>query len=56
MGVLGDVEGKNCIMIDDMIDTGGTIVAGIDMLLEKVLKMYLLHVHTQYSQDLLLKD
>ena len=33
--VLGDVEGKNCIMIDDMIDTGGTIVAGIDMLLEK---------------------
>ena len=35
MGVLGDVEGKNCIMIDDMIDTGGTIVAGIDMLLEK---------------------
>ena len=35
MGVLGDVEGKNCVMIDDMIDTGGTIVAGIDMLLEK---------------------
>ena len=35
MGVLGDVEGKNCIMIDDMIDTGGTIVAGIDMLIEK---------------------
>ena len=25
MGVLGDVEGKNCIMIDDMIDTAGTI-------------------------------
>ena len=32
MGVLGDVEGKNCIMVDDMIDTGGTIVAGIEML------------------------
>ena len=35
MGVLGDVEGKNCIMVDDMIDTGGTIVAGIEMLKEK---------------------
>ncbi|MDD8049536.1 MAG: ribose-phosphate pyrophosphokinase [Thomasclavelia sp.] len=35
MGVLGDVKGKNCIVVDDMIDTGGTIVAGIDMLKEK---------------------
>ena len=35
MGIIGNVEGKNCILIDDMIDTGGTIVAGIDMLLEK---------------------
>ena len=55
MGVLGDVEGKNCIMIDDMIDTGGTIVAGIDMLLEKVLKCIVACTH-QYSQDQLLKD
>ncbi|WP_249029314.1 ribose-phosphate diphosphokinase [Tannockella kyphosi] len=35
MGILGDVEGKHCIVIDDMIDTGGTIVAGVDMLLKK---------------------
>ncbi len=35
MGVLGDIEGKNCIVIDDMIDTGGTIVAGIEMLKKK---------------------
>ena len=35
MGVLGDVSRKNCIMVDDMIDTGGTIVAGIEMLKEK---------------------
>lgn len=26
MGVLGDVENKNVIIIDDMIDTGGTII------------------------------
>ncbi|MBO6047387.1 MAG: ribose-phosphate pyrophosphokinase [Erysipelotrichaceae bacterium] len=34
-GIIGDVEGKSCILIDDMIDTGGTIVAGVDTLLEK---------------------
>ena len=32
MGVLGDIKGKNCIVIDDMIDTGGTIIAGVEML------------------------
>ena len=35
MGIIGDVEGKNCIIVDDMIDTGGTIVAGINVLKEK---------------------
>ncbi len=34
MAVVGDVEGKNCIMIDDMIDTGGTIVNGANALIE----------------------
>ena len=28
MNIIGDVEGKDCVMIDDMVDTGGTIVAG----------------------------
>jgi ribose-phosphate pyrophosphokinase len=35
LGVLGDIKDKNCIVVDDMIDTGGTIVAGIKMLKEK---------------------
>lgn len=35
MGIIGDVEGKNCILIDDMIDTAGTITAGVDMLKKK---------------------
>ena len=35
MGIIGDVAGKNCILVDDMIDTGGTIIAGIEMLKEK---------------------
>lgn len=35
MGIIGNVEGKNCILIDDMIDTAGTITAGVDMLNQK---------------------
>lgn len=35
MGIIGSVEGKNCILIDDMIDTAGTITAGVDMLKQK---------------------
>ncbi|MEG0275545.1 MAG: ribose-phosphate pyrophosphokinase [Coprobacillus sp.] len=35
MGIIGDVSGKNCILIDDMIDTAGTIVAGVNVLKAK---------------------
>ena len=35
MGIIGDVKGKNCILVDDMIDTAGTIVAGAQVLKEK---------------------
>lgn len=35
MGIIGDVKGKNCILIDDMIDTAGTICAGAEVLKEK---------------------
>lgn len=34
MNVIGKVQGKNVIMIDDMIDTGGTIVLGAQALLD----------------------
>lgn len=32
--VVGEAEGKNCILIDDMIDTGGTIAGGVRVLKE----------------------
>ena len=32
MEVIGDIEGKRCVMIDDMIDTGGSIVRGAEEL------------------------
>lgn len=33
--VLGEVRGKNCIIIDDMIDTGGTLLAACAILKKK---------------------
>jgi ribose-phosphate pyrophosphokinase len=33
-GIIGDVEGRCCVIIDDMIDTAGTIVAAADLLAE----------------------
>ncbi|MEZ7884287.1 MAG: ribose-phosphate pyrophosphokinase [Bacteroidales bacterium] len=35
MTAIGDVEGKNIVIIDDMIDTAGTITKAADMLIEK---------------------
>ncbi|MCM1438207.1 MAG: ribose-phosphate pyrophosphokinase [Roseburia sp.] len=34
MNIIGDVQGKNCLMVDDMIDTAGTIVQGAKALKE----------------------
>ena len=33
--VVGDVEGRPCVLIDDMIDTAGTIVAAAEQLTER---------------------
>ena len=35
MNIIGDVDGKRCIMIDDMIDTAGTITQGATAIVEK---------------------
>ncbi|ACN99298.1 ribose-phosphate diphosphokinase [Sulfurihydrogenibium azorense] len=35
LDVIGNVEGKNAVIIDDIIDTAGTIVAAADMLKSK---------------------
>ena len=32
MNIIGDVKGKKCLMVDDMIDTAGTIVQGAEAL------------------------
>lgn len=34
MNLIGDVEGKTCLMVDDMIDTAGTICQGAEALVK----------------------
>jgi len=34
LGVMGEVEGRLCVLVDDMIDTAGTIVAAAERLME----------------------
>lgn len=35
MNIVGEVKGKTCVIIDDMIDTAGTITLAADALMEK---------------------
>lgn len=35
MNVIGDVQGKNCLIIDDIVDTGGSLCKTAEALMEK---------------------
>ena len=35
MNIIGDVQGKNCVMVDDMVDTAGTLCAAAAALKEQ---------------------
>jgi ribose-phosphate pyrophosphokinase len=49
--LIGEVKGKNCIIIDDMIDTAGTFCAAADMLKERGAKtVYGLATHGILSE------
>jgi ribose-phosphate pyrophosphokinase len=35
MNIIGEVRGKHCLMVDDLVDTAGTLVKGVEALLEQ---------------------
>lgn len=48
--IVGAIKGKRCVMIDDMIDTGGSIVVGADALMERGAKeVYATCTHPVFS-------
>ncbi len=48
--VIGDVDGKHCIVVDDICDTGGSLVAGCELLKEKGAKdIYTAITHGVFS-------
>lgn len=56
MNVIGDVSGKTCIVIDDIIDTGGTLIEGAKALIENGAKeVYACATHGVFSSDALQK-
>ena len=52
MNIIGEVKGKNAIMVDDIIDTGGTIIAGANALKEAGAKdVFVTATHGVFSGD-----
>ena len=52
MNIIGKVNGKNCIIIDDMIDTAGTITNAADALVERGAKdVYICATHGLFSRN-----
>jgi ribose-phosphate pyrophosphokinase len=35
MNIIGEVDGKHCLMVDDLVDTAGTLVKGVEALLSQ---------------------
>ena len=52
MNIVGDVQGKDCIIVDDIIDSGGTIVNAADALVKKGAKnVYVFVTHAVLRGD-----
>ncbi|WP_339020874.1 ribose-phosphate pyrophosphokinase [Spiroplasma endosymbiont of Atherix ibis] len=50
--ILGDVKDKTCFIIDDMIDTGGTIIKGAEALKEQGAKeIYIIACHGLFNGE-----
>lgn len=50
--LIGDVKGKTCVIIDDMIDTAGTLVAAASLLKDQgATKVYAFATHGIFSGE-----
>ena len=50
MHVIGDIDGRNCVIMDDMIDTAGTLVKAAEVLKERgARKVYAYCTHQIFS-------
>lgn len=51
VGLLGNVKNQNCVIIDDIIDTGGTIIKAAERLKQEgAKKIYLVATHGLFSK------
>lgn len=54
MNIVGNVEGKHCIIVDDMVDTAGTLIEACKALKEHgALKVYACATHPVFSEPAL---
>ena len=52
MNIIGDVKGKTCIIVDDIIDSGGTIINAVDALKKNgATDVYVFITHAVLSGD-----
>ena len=51
MNIIGDIKNKNCIIVDDIIDSGGTIVNAVEALIKKGAKDVHVFVCLLYTSD-----
>ena len=52
MNVIGEIKNKNCIIVDDIIDSGGTIVNAVEALIKKGAKdVHVFVTHAVLSGD-----
>jgi ribose-phosphate pyrophosphokinase len=50
MHVIGEIDGRNCVIMDDMIDTAGTLVKAAEVLKERGAKhVYAYCTHPVFS-------
>ncbi|TVP86212.1 MAG: ribose-phosphate pyrophosphokinase [Acholeplasmataceae bacterium] len=54
VNIIGDIKGKTAIMVDDIIDTAGTLIAGAQALIDNGAKaVYAAATHPVFSDDAL---